>query len=700
MASEQKPALDLIPQSGVDIVDGRMVASSLPVWLALHPLGAAVRGRWLRLRYSSSLYDENVRPLIRMTGAEGVSIEPMNGALHGVGEWIGRVPDDVSKIEISPVTKTGPFEFRLDRVQRISAARLALRGLFAKPRWVLWAIQTALGGAREDARRALLFASEPCALAKYHRWCRRMSRALDRMGLDRPRVHWERGPAFRLFMVLPKDAAPHLAATLQSLRSQAYPHWSLHFVFDQACADADRQALRRLLDNDERIHEMTFDTGLTGFRSDRSRQPGGDICSLIKAGDTLPDYALAALAEARRTNPDAVLFYGDEESISVSGRLHSPRLLPDWSPLFQDYSSYLGETMWIDADKLAAAGVTTIGQWSAAKDNILAKIAAGCESTAVCHVRRVLYRHLAEDAREQSTESHRASIKPRRTEQPPAVRVIVPTRDNPEFLSQCISGLTQATDYPNFNVTVVNNGSARADTLALLRDIVRHPRIDVLDRPGSFNFSALCNDAARNSKEPILLFLNDDIAVIEPGWMSPLVDWALRPNVGAAGAKLLFPDGTIQHAGVTLGLGGIAGHMYRRTPARRSGYLRQLTAAREVSAVTAACMAVERRKFEKAGGFDAEHLPVELNDVDLCLRLAEEGYATVWTPQSVLTHHESATRGDSAWSSREYQKQRQYFVTEWQEAIRGDRYFHPSLSLFSYEPQLASGGRVSSRLSR
>jgi GT2 family glycosyltransferase len=598
------------------------------------------------------------------------------------------------------VTRTGPFEFRIDQIQQIPTVRLALQGLFSNPRWVLWAVQTALGGAREDACRALRFASASGSFANYHRWRRRMSRALDRTGIDRPRAHWGQGPMFRLFMVLHKDAAPHLASTLHSLRAQAYPHWSLHFMFDQACGDADRQKLRPLLEGDGRFHEVTFDTGFAELQSDRSRQPGGDICGLINAGDALPDYALAVVAEAGRAHPDAVLFYGDEESISASGRLHSPRLLPDWSPRFQACSSYLGEATWILADKLVAAGATTIGQWVFAKDDILARVTTGCESAVICHVRRVLLRHLAEEAREQNAASHRSSTKPHRTGQHPAVRVINPTRDNAELLSRCVAGLTQATDYQNFNITIVNNGSSRADALALLNDIASHPRIDVLDRPGPFNFSALCNDAARNTKEPVLLFLNDDIAVMEPGWMSPLVDWALHPDVGAVGAKLLFPEGALQHAGVTLGLGGIAGHLYRRTPAQRSGYLRQLTAVREVSAVTAACMAVERRKFEQVGGFDAEHLPVEFNDVDLCLRLAEQGYAAIWTPQSVLTHHESATRGDSAWSSREYREQRQYFVTKWQEAIRNDRYFHPSLSLFSYEPELANGAGASFRFSR
>jgi GT2 family glycosyltransferase len=269
------------------------------------------------------------------------------------------------------------------------------------------------------------------------------------------------------------------------------------------------------------------------------------------------------------------------------------------------------------------------------------------------------------------------------------VSVILPTRDNADCLATCIDGLTKGTDYPRLRITLVDNGSVKPDAVALLRDLKRRPQIEILERPGPFNYSALCNEAARASQAPMLLLLNDDIAMRDPDWLKPLVCWATRPDVGIVGAKLLFPNGRIQHAGVVLGLGGIAAHLYHEEDPAQAGYLDRLTVPHEVGAVTAACAVIERRKFDAVGGFDAINLPIDLNDIDLCLRLAECGLVTMWTPESVLIHHESASRGRTPWSAELYRSERAYFTARWQTAIRDDRYFHPNLSLFSYRPALA-----------
>jgi GT2 family glycosyltransferase len=188
---------------------------------------------------------------------------------------------------------------------------------------------------------------------------------------------------------------------------------------------------------------------------------------------------------------------------------------------------------------------------------------------------------------------------------------------------------------------------------------------------------------------PVLVFLNNDIAMRDHSWLKSLVHWAVKPDIGVVGAKLLFPNGKIQHAGVVLGLGGLAGHLYRGEAATEKGHLGELQVPHELGSVTAACIAVERTKFEMVGGFDADNLPIEFNDIDLCLRFAERGWRTLWTPDAALYHKQSASRGLQLRPFTVYRKEREYFVKRWAHVIRDDPYFHPALSLFSHRPALA-----------
>jgi GT2 family glycosyltransferase len=235
----------------------------------------------------------------------------------------------------------------------------------------------------------------------------------------------------------------------------------------------------------------------------------------------------------------------------------------------------------------------------------------------------------------------------------------------------------------------VDNGSTELDAVRLLKKIATEPGTKVLHRPGPFNFSALSNDGARATTAPMLVFLNNDVAMLERGWLKAMVRWAIKPDIGAVGAKLLFPNGHIQHAGVVLGFGGIAGHLYRRSPKDHRGCLGELTVPREVSAVTGACLAIERSKFEAVRGFDAENLPVDLNDIDFCLRIAQRGWTNIWIPEARLMHHQSGTRGIDSDPFALYRKERAYFVECWSQVIRDDPYFHPGLSLYAHDVALA-----------
>lgn len=322
----------LVPETSIEIIGGELVATSLPAWLRLEPTDAIRPGRWIRLRYRRSFFDDNVRPLIRFSdGVNEGLVQPMNGTLFGVREWIGYIPENASAISISPVARTGPFDFRLERVDYISPMQLLLRGALSNPRWIAWMIQTQTMGAREEARRALKLASTSTAFAGYNRWHRRHSRAVDLGGIDRPRADWRKTPSFRLFMSVGGSASRSLRPTVQSLLAQLYFRWSLHYLIDEHCRPGKQAEIRRQLSDDARISEITNATDLTSIAAEYS---DNDVCALISAGDALPDYALAVVAETLARHPKAAAVYGDEDSISSSGELHSPILRPDWSPYF------------------------------------------------------------------------------------------------------------------------------------------------------------------------------------------------------------------------------------------------------------------------------------------------------------------------------------------------------------------------------
>lgn len=262
---------------------------------------------------------------------------------------------------------------------------------------------------------------------------------------------------------------------------------------------------------------------------------------------------------------------------------------------------------------------------------------------AILAARRALARRYAPDAGIETDRAGALQIR-RPLPAPPRVSVIIPTRDRVDLLSPCIEGLLHRTDYPDLEILIVDNGSVAQETFDYFRLLEADGRIRVLPMEGPFNFSRLNNAAARAATGSMLLLLNNDISMLEPDWLLRMVAEANRPDVGAVGAKLLYPSGLVQHGGVVLGLKGLAGHAHQFFPGGHRGYLHRLAVTHRVAAVTAACLAVQKEKYWQVGGLDEANFAVALNDVDFCLKLDAAGYRNLMVPAAVLTHHESATR--------------------------------------------------------
>jgi GT2 family glycosyltransferase len=265
--------------------------------------------------------------------------------------------------------------------------------------------------------------------------------------------------------------------------------------------------------------------------------------------------------------------------------------------------------------------------------------------------------------------------------------VVIPTKDKVEMLAACLEG-TRRTAPANFEIIIVDNGSQNNATWRFYESLKCDKRVRVLEAPGPFNFSTLCNRASTVARGQVLVFLNNDIFGMTPGWLDLLVAWALRPGIGAVGVRLLFPSGRLQHGGVVLGLAGYAAHIDAGLKGNHAGYLGRLAAPHEISAVTAACMAVEKQRFAAVGGFDEENFPVELGDMDLCLRLGQAGFKTIMLPEISLFHHESASRGKAPAAGNQYAFEKGRFLARWGHLLDDDPYFHPALSLKSAQTML------------
>lgn len=668
----------LHPESGVEIKDGVAHAVSLPFWLRLEPAKRLSKCRWIRIKYSSGFFDEPVRPLIRFDTRSGNSfVQPMNGAIFGSAEWIGRVPNETVSIAISPGRLLGPFSFRIDRVDVLSRPRLLQGGFFRDPLWAFWAVRSRMVDSSQEAWQSVKYALGGTPFNRYQEWVARLERPIDLEGFDRPRADWSTAPRLRLLMPL-EGRLGELMATLRSLRAQVHERWLLHAVLGN---DGDTEVLSRF--HEEMAKDQRLSAFLPAHRGDQDFRDD-DRVAVIQAGDVVRPYALAMMAETLLERPDLALLYSDEDTIGPYGLPEAPILKPDWSPIFHEANPYIGRLAFVRHGNLAALGLNAVDLLSHEQDT-LRRVLPNAEPAKIGHIRRVLY------SRRKANVASPAIIQKSNDPEPewPEVSVVVPTRDRANLLAACIRGLKEKTDYPSFNVVVVDNGSTQVAARALLDNLRTDRRFQVLDRPEPFNYAKLSNDGARVTDSPMLVFLNNDIRMADAKWLKTIIRLAMKPQVGVVGAKLLFPNGKIQHAGIVLGMGGISGHIYRRRHPRETGYLQQAAKTREMAAVTGACIAIERSKFEAVGGFDAENLPIDLNDIDLCLRIAERGWTNVWAADAVLTHVQSASRGIERNPFDLYRLERTYFVQRWIEAIRDDPYFHPGFSLSAHRPVLA-----------
>ncbi|MGB3404535.1 MAG: tetratricopeptide repeat protein [Microcoleaceae cyanobacterium] len=522
-------------------------------------------------------------------------------------------------------------------------------------------------------------------------------------------------PVISVIVPIYNTPDPFLKEAIDSVVNQIYPYWELCLADDASTAADVKPLLDEYAARDSRI-KVAFrpENGHISAASNSALELAtGEYICLLDHDDVLTPDALYEVALLLNRHPDADLIYSDEDKISFDGQLVNPYFKPEWSPesfLSRMYTCHLGTYRRSIIEEI---GGWRLGYEGAQDYDLVLRFTEKTDK--IYHIPKVLYRwrmHAGSAAggTDAKPYAYKASLKAlqdaleRRGEKGSVygipdylghhlvryeitdykkVSIIIPTRDLAEDLERCLESIFTLSSYPNYEVILIDNGSIEPETHQLIakwkqKEPTRF-KCYPLDIP--FNFSTLNNYGVSQATGDYLLFLNNDTEVVTSDWIEAMVEQVQRPQIGTVGALLLFPDDTVQHAGVVMGLGGIAGHSYYRMTSQMPGYFGNLIGFNNVSAVTGACLMCRREVFEQVGGLD-ETLTVAYNDVDFCLKLLDRGYRNLYLPHVVLYHHESKSRGyeDSPEKKARLKQESKIMENRWKKYIDNDPFYSPHLT--------------------
>lgn len=576
--------------------------------------------------------------------------------------------------------------------------------------------------------------AESAPPSEYERWIASYD-ALDehkRALVAQQIASWPAPPKISILMPVYNAPERWLRRAIDSVIEQLYPHWELCIADDASPDKHIKPLLAEYAQRDARIKiAYRKKNGHISAASNSALELAtGDFIALLDHDDELVPHALFAVAREILAQPQADLFYSDEDKIDIHGRRFDPYFKPDWNPdLFLSYNvfSHLGVYR---ASLIRELGGFREGFDGSQDYDLALRAVAKVGHGKVRHIPHVLYHwrvipgstaashgekpyalvaairavseHLSGQGIRATVDESAAgsgALRVRYTlpEKPPLVTIIIPTRDGYELLRQCIDSLYAKTTYPNFEVLVVDNGSTDPRVLDYMEKLKGEGRLSVLRDDSPFNYSALNNKAARVAKGELLCLMNNDIEVISPDWLDEMASHALRKDIGIVGCRLWYPDDTLQHAGVILGMGGVAGHAHHRMTRAQGGYFSRAQLIQNYSAVTAACFVLRKEVYWEVGGLNERDLAVAFNDVELCIRVRDAGYRNLWTPFAELYHHESATRGfeDTPEKQARFSKEVMFMQGRYGESLKFDPAYNPNLALERQDYTLAFPPRVS-----
>ncbi len=535
---------------------------------------------------------------------------------------------------------------------------------------------------------------------------------------------WKNPPLVSILLPVYDPPLPFLEEAIASVRDQLYPSWELCVADDGSRDPRVRDLLTRAAAADPRIRITWRDSngGIAAASNSALAMARGSWIAPLDHDDRLTENALYELVAAIQRHPYARIVYSDEDKLDKSGQRFGPYFKPDWNlALFRSHN-LLAHLVVYGRDLLEEVGGFREGFEGAQDYDLALRCVERVVAGQIRHIPRVLYHwrshpgstaDAASDAKPEAMRNGRKALQEHLSrcglqgevellghgfrihnalpDPAPAVSLIIPTKDRVHLIERCVRSILETTDYPDFEIVIVDNGSTDPDSLAFLDSISRRNDVRVLRVEGPFNFAKLNNKGVGVAKGKIVGLLNSDLEAVHAGWLREMASLALQPDVGAVGALLVYPDHRVQHGGIVLGVGGWAGHSHKGYPARHRGYAARLCLVSEFSAVTAACLLVRKSLYEEFGGLDEMQLAVACNDVDFCLRLQEAGYRNVWTPFAKLVHHESASRGydEAPDKAVRFEAEKAVMRARWGEKLQRDPCYNPNLTLESEDFSLA-----------
>lgn len=507
-----------------------------------------------------------------------------------------------------------------------------------------------------------------------------------------------------------------LKECIDSVVGQSYQNWELCIADDNSTVDEVRDVLKSYTNSDKRIKVKFRDKNghISAASNSALELTTGDYIALLDHDDMLADNALYYVARQINETPKAKLIYSDEDKIDESGERCDPNFKPDWNPDLLYSQNYICHLAVYRSDLLKNIGGFRVGVEGSQDHDLLVRYTDSLKFEEIVHIPKILYHwrkipnSTASDdgAKNYSTDSGVKALRDHlesknsdaqvgsgllpntyRVSYPlgkdePLVSLLIPTRDQLSVLSTCVESILSKTAYSNYEIIILDNQSSRPETLEYFSKIRKIPNIKVVKYNKEFNYSAINNFGVDHANGSIIGLVNNDIEVISPQWLDEMASHANRPEIGCVGAKLYYPDDRIQHAGVILGLGGVAGHSHKYVQRDALGYVRRLKVVQNLSAVTAACLLVKKDIYHQVGGLNENDLAVAFNDVDFCLRVREAGYRNLWTPYAELYHHESVSRGQENTPEKlaRFELEKNYMKVTWGKKLQIDPAYNPNLN--------------------
>lgn len=639
--------------------------------------------------------------IVRFLGrAETVRLDPtsMLGKfrLEPVGSFrrVGRLEAAVKMLRA--VMRVAPSSTAKARIAGQLARRLLSGGVRHMADWLYWQYK-------------VIGSSQKRLDVSYQSWIRLYD-------VPAPPREFAESPLVSILLPVYNTEERWLRRCVESVICQRYTNWQLCICNDASTSHGLRKVLDDYAASDSRIRVVhrTENGHISAASNDALKLATGSFVGLLDHDDELHPDALYEVVAHINDHPDAGVVFSDEDKIDQYGLRYDPYFKPDWNPdLFLGHNciSHFGVYR---RDLVEEVGGFRLGLEGSQDWDLALRCVERLRPTQVIHIPRVLYHWRAIPgstalAPGEKTYAHFAGLRAvnehlqrvgadaaaieiegrsgnyrveyhLRSE--PSVTIVIPTRDRSDLLKTCVESVVALTGYDRYSILVVDNGSTDPAALAYLSEIRRHPKIAVEHYPLEFNYSAINNFAVSRCDADVIVMLNNDIEVISRDWLNQMVANATRPGVGAVGAMLYYPNDTIQHAGVVVGVHGVAAHAYSGKPRGWAGQMNRAGLAQNYSAVTAACLAVRREVFLEVGGL-TEDLRVAFNDVDFCLKLRERGYWNVWLPWVELYHHESATRGleDTSEKRARFQREVEWMMGRWPKWLTHDPAYNPNLSI-------------------